>query len=429
MVASPLDWRPVITPFAMFLLKHIRALMRMPPVSSKLGSAALPVLMVLLATGTSHAESTGKRRNAEQQLLEVVRLMNLADHHNALVKAQALVEEFPHFQLAQLVYGDLLSAHNRPIRQMGELPHDQQLAHKDRLTQLREEAGQRLRAQNGLPEADWVPTQLLMNSQSNKHIIAVDASKSRVYLLKKTATGMQRVGDFYASVGKAGTGKLREGDNKTPLGVYFITSYLDPSRLEDLYGSGALPINYPNRLDVQRGKTGSGIWLHGKPSAEFSRAPLATEGCVALSNPDIQRIINTVAVGSTPVIIAPSLQWAPPQASARQRDAFQALIHKWAAARSSGDIKELRAFYAPEFKYDEKPRPVAQGNSNRKPGGQAGQAIRIADLSMLLWQDDSETLIVTFTEVVKGQRRGRTIRQYWTRNDAQWKIFSETRLS
>jgi len=383
------------------------------------GVAAGMLISLAMAPGMASAQPADARPGAEQQLLEIVRLMNLADHRQALLKAQALVAEYPHFQLAQLVYGDLLSAHNRPIRQMGELPDSQQLVHKAQLTRLREEAVQRLRAQHEMPGKDWVPAQLLMAARSNRHVIAVDASKSRVYLLERTASGMRRVADFYASVGKAGTGKLREGDNKTPLGVYFITSRLDRSRLDDLYGSGALPINYPNRLDVQRGKTGSGIWLHGKPKAEFSRAPLATEGCVALSNPDITRIINTVAIGSTPVIIAPSLQWAPPQASARQRDAFQALINEWAAARSSGNARALRAFYVPGFSHDKL----------RAPGKQAERGVRITDLSQFLWQDDSDTLIATFTEVVKGQRGGRTIRQYWTRDKTQWKIFSESRLS
>ena len=428
----PTDWR-LVTLLTMPSLNQVPTAISRRRVASKLRAALLPVVILVLAVASSASAQPSSTRptrgNAEQQLLEVMRLMHLADHRKALLKAQALVKEFPNFQLAQLVYGDLLSAHNRPIQQMGELPDAQQLIHKARLTQLREEAGQRLRAQDAVPGKDWVPTQLLMGSRSNKHIIAVDGLKSRVYLLERTATGMQRVADFYASVGKAGIGKLREGDNKTPSGVYFITSYLDPAKLEDLYGSGALPLNYPNQLDVQRGKTGSGIWLHGKPSAEYSRAPLATEGCVALSNPDIERIIETVAVGSTPVIIAPSLQWAPPQAAAKQREAFQALINQWALARASGNTRDYRAFYAAEYSHEKLARRLRPISAGREADKQAVRGVRITDLSLFLWQDDSETLIATFTEVVKGQRGASTIRQYWTRKGTQWKIFSETRLS
>jgi hypothetical protein len=42
--------------------------------------------------------------------------------------------------------------------------------------------------------------------------------------------------------------------------------------------------------DARRGKTGSGIWLHGTPPDQFVRAPKATDGCVVLANPDLERM-------------------------------------------------------------------------------------------------------------------------------------------
>jgi cyclophilin family peptidyl-prolyl cis-trans isomerase len=98
----------------------------------------------------------------------------------------------------------------------------------------------------------------------------VDASRSRLYLFENTPQGLRLVADYYASVGKLGIEKSVEGDQRTPLGVYFITSRLDPATLRDFYGAGALPLNYPNPLDQLRGKTGSGIWLHGTPPDQFS---------------------------------------------------------------------------------------------------------------------------------------------------------------
>ena len=48
--------------------------------------------------------------------------------------------------------------------------------------------------------------------------------------------------DFYASIGKNGVGKFKEGDKKTPIGVYFISRFLDPDSLPDYYGDGAFPL-------------------------------------------------------------------------------------------------------------------------------------------------------------------------------------------
>ena len=171
--------------------------------------------------------------------------------------------------------------------------------------------------------AGSIPAQFLQLSSSSKHAIAVDASRSRLYLFKNSSTGLELIADYYISVGKAGTFKTAEGDQRTPLGVYYITSNLNPKSLKDFYGSGALPINYPNVLDTRRGKTGSGIWLHGTPPNQFSRPPLATDGCVVLANPDLENIIRTVAIRSTPVLIAPQLRWVSPSAAQAEGKSFE----------------------------------------------------------------------------------------------------------
>jgi murein L,D-transpeptidase YafK len=41
------------------------------------------------------------------------------------------------------------------------------------------------------------------------------------------------------SIGKQGIGKRLEGDKKTPVGVYRLTSRLDEARLDNFYGMGA----------------------------------------------------------------------------------------------------------------------------------------------------------------------------------------------
>ncbi len=44
---------------------------------------------------------------------------------------------------------------------------------------------------------------------------------------------------------------------------------------------------------------------------------------------------------------------------------------------------------------------------------------------MLRWTDSTETMVVTFGELVAGTNRGSTKRQYWMRQGQQWKIFFE----
>ena len=154
--------------------------------------------------------------------------------------------------------------------------------------------------------------------------------------------------------------------------MYFITSRLDPATLKDFYGAGALPINYPNPLDQVRGKTGSGIWLHGTPPDQFSRAPLATDGCLALANPD--RSASCARWSPLhPVVIAKQLQWVQAHSVQAERNSFEAVLNAWSAAKSEGNMNRLLGFYAPDFQsYKKKPclngPPCCRRNPRRSRG-------------------------------------------------------------
>ena len=100
--------------------------------------------------------------------------------------------------------------------------------------------------------------------------------------------------DFYVTIGKNGAGKYVEGDQKTPVGVYFVTDFISPEELPDLYGDGAFPIDYPNVWDQRHGRTGYGIWLHGTPSKIYSRPPEDSNGCVIVSNQDLNALLPYV---------------------------------------------------------------------------------------------------------------------------------------
>lgn len=383
-----------------------------------------------MAAGGAQSSANAQTRAApaEARLIAIFRLIGQARQREALALAEALVRDHPNFQLAQLVYGDLLSSQTRPVRALGDVPAATAQAGALVLADLREEAQMRLKALRERPPAGMLPSQFLALAPSSRHAIAVDVSRSRLYLFENTRSGLRLAGDFYISIGKQGAEKQLEGDQRTPLGVYFITSNLDPKSLKDFYGVGALPINYPNPLDVSRGKTGSGIWLHGTPPEQFSRAPRASDGCVVLSNPDLTQLLRTVQVRTTPVVIAQSLQWqAPHQGAAdnQRSHGFEAALAGWQQTKSRGDLTRLLQFYAPEFNASGQTlvqwTPVLRQEIERMQG----RPIALKDLSYLHWSDSSDTMVVTFGEVIEGMRTGATKRQYWVRQGRQWKIFFE----
>lgn len=367
-----------------------------------------------------------KDGEAEARLIDVYKLAGQSKVREALTKAESLVQDHPNFQLAQLVHGDLLAAQARPLRTLGDVPENEARAGAAMLGELRLESLLRLKALRERPAPDTIPSQFLALSQRNKHAIAIDASRARLYLFENTATGLRLLADYYISLGKSGIEKSVEGDSRTPLGVYFVTSNLDPKSLKDFYGSGALPINYPNQLDVKRGKTGSGIWLHGTPPAQFSRAPQATDGCLVLANPDLVRIIRTVQLRTTPVVIAQKLEWVPTQNVKADGKSFEEALNRWHQAKSTNDFATLTSLYRSDFNSYGKTladwTALQQGEADKR----RGRPVQLKDLSYLRWNDaQDETMVVTFGEVPNGSRTGPIRRQYWMRQSNEWKIFFE----
>jgi len=240
-------------------------------------------LVCLLFAPALHAAEPGPDRELAESLLAI----SQSRMPEALDTVDRLTRAHPNFRLAYLVKGDLLRARAKPLRTLGDAGS---VADGPELESLRQEARQRVRALTDEDPADKVPAYLLNLSDDARNVLVVDASRSRLYAYENRGGLPVRVADFYVTIGKAGVGKQREGDNRTPIGIYTISGFKPPSELTDFYGSGAYTLSYPNEWDVRQGRDGHGIWIHGSPSNTYSRAPLASEGCVVLANEDLKGV-------------------------------------------------------------------------------------------------------------------------------------------
>lgn len=361
----------------------------------------------------------------EARLIEVYRLIRASDTRQALAKAESLARDVPNFQLAQLVYGDLLLTRRGKLGSLDAAPSELPASAAANWTQLRQEAAVRLAALTEPPPSRALPRQFIDLPTSTRHAIAVDASRSRLYLFENDAQGLRLVADHYVSLGRLGVDKKEQGDQRTPLGVYFITSRLEARQLKDFYGPGALTLNYPNEYDRRRGKTGGGIWLHGVPPENYARPPQSTDGCVVLANDDLLRLLREVSPRRTPVIIAPRIEWVVHSQTERERTAARALVEQWRQARSRGDMNRLMSFYSAQFTSGTADLAQWSQTVSREVNAARGRESELKELSILSWRDTSEVLIVTFGEVLKGQVSGPMKRQYWGKEGGQWKIFYE----
>lgn len=159
-------------------------------------------------------------------------------------------------------------------------------------------------------------------------MLAVDKNDQTLIMLERKSP-IREVRRFPCTTGQAEGDKLVEGDLRTPEGVYFVGYRIKRTLDWGLYGNLAYSLNYPNPIDRIKGKTGGGIWLHGR-GKEF--LPRDTLGCVALKVPDMKDVARELAYGM-PVVIAGDVSWSrEPGEGAEVAQTLVDELHAWAEA-------------------------------------------------------------------------------------------------
>lgn len=345
---------------------------------------------------------------------------------NALQLTEALLRQYPNYRLANLIKGDLLLAKAKPIQTFGALNQ----APADKVADLRAEALVRLQAYREKPPAEFVPRYLLQMQPEQHHAIVVDTQRSRLYLYEndRSHDGRPRlVADYYVTHGKLGADKYAEGDKKTPVGVYHVTANLPKQKLADLYGSGAFPLNYPNEWDKRQGRGGSGIWLHGTPSDTFARPPRASDGCVVLTNQDLNRVAPNLQVGLTPVIISPTVEWLSVDDWTRERKEINTAIEHWRADWESRDTGRYLSHYSKRFKAGDQDFDAFAAQKKQVNASKEWIKLKVDNLSVFRNPGKDEVAVVTFEQDYRSNNLDNRMkkRQYWQREGGQWKIIYE----
>ena len=135
--------------------------------------------------------------------------------------------------------------------------------------------------------------------------IVVEKGEHRMTLY----AGTEVLGVYQVAIGKREGKKERIGDLKTPEGLYHVDARNPTSRFHL-----ALHISYPNADDLARARTlgvatGGDVMIHGLPNGQGQVGSAHrnydwTNGCVAVTDQEIEEIWGAVPVG-TPVRIKP----------------------------------------------------------------------------------------------------------------------------
>lgn len=137
-------------------------------------------------------------------------------------------------------------------------------------------------------------------------LVKVDKSAHTLYLMRQGKV----VEKFHIALGGNPVGhKQREGDQRTPEGRYI----LDFKNANSAFFR-SIHVSYPDHADTARARRmgvspGGAIMIHGQKNGfgKFSAATQRfdwTDGCIALSNADMQKVWDLVQV-PTPIEISP----------------------------------------------------------------------------------------------------------------------------
>jgi len=143
-------------------------------------------------------------------------------------------------------------------------------------------------------------------SEQTADLVLVEKSKSRLYLMREG----EAFSSFHVAFGSSPKGhKQEQGDGKTPEGRYMLDYKNEGSAF---YKS--IHISYPSAKDRQDARKravdpGGDIMIHGQKNGYGRLSILVqrfnwTNGCIALSDRDMDLVWNAVKPG-TPIEIKP----------------------------------------------------------------------------------------------------------------------------
>lgn len=274
------------------------------------------------------------------------------------------------------------------------------------------------------------PRSLVQVPESVDHVLISELETGQLHVYSRSqGQRFSLTTTMPVSIGESGFGKEVEGDNKTPVGVYRITSYLTQTQLDDFYGKAAYPINYPNSWDRLKGRTGFGIWFHAEPLGflEKTRPKLDSNGCVVLSNNDIERLQQYLSIGYTPVILTPKIELVSKESVDETRLQLLSAIESWRLDWQSQKIAPYMAHYGAEF--SSLKQNLEQWKEHKARINQSKRYIRVAisDVSIYEYPGEKNLVQVDFYQAYRSSNFNADgwKRQLWRLEDGRWKIMFE----
>jgi murein L,D-transpeptidase YafK len=381
------------------------------------------IIILLLASSFSYSEdNVDQSEKAETELLQVIDFMRNGKNEEALAIAEKLSKNYPNFKLGKIIYADLLSSYLQKKPKLGSKSIDKEL------NDLKNEAKARINFNSVYKNKDLLPESIIQLADNVPYAFLIELSKSRLYLVKNNNSVPEIIADFYVSIGKAGFNKKASGDNKTPVGVYKITSHLIDEDLPELYGDGAYPINYPNIWDKRSKKTGYGIWIHGVPRDVYSRPPLTSEGCIVTSNHTLRKLKPYTVIGKTPVVLVENVKWIKRNTWHQNKNSANKILEDWKETWESLDPHDFISQHSINFRskkhdFEERVTHILRIIKNK-----TYIKVKIENLNLFYYPQNKNLIFSDFRQHYESNnyKTSSNKKLFWKKEkDGKWRILHE----
>jgi len=269
--------------------------------------------------------------------------------------------------------------------------------------------------------ADLAPSWLLRLPETTPTVFIAETSAAAFHRFDRTGNGVVKNRQDYMSIGLGGVGKERQGDQRTPVGVYFVTEQLDTTRLHEKYGPRAFPLDYPNAWDRRLGRTGYGIWVHGVDPNGGVRPRRDTDGCIALPNGVLSELEPVFLPNVTPVIIATNMEWSDRAVVDERRRALETAVASWRESLQRGDMYTWLELYDDTFEHRGMDKAAWSTFSVETLGRRKITSVDISDL-MLLGDPGEDGLYLSRFRLEISEKGGRKVnsmrRIHWRRSES-----------
>ena len=384
----------------------------------------LPRLLPLILLFSTCVFADETQLSYEQGLLQTINDIQQLNHDQALAESRKFIEQYPTSKVGQLLLADLLMAKAGVLSSIGA-----GVGKNSELDNLTFELKQRLSHKQTPAFSGFLPENLIQISDSQPYVILIDQTQSRLYVYRNEQGTPVLETDYFLTIGLKGSGKQKRGDQKTPIGVYHVTSRIDDDDLPDLYGRGAFPVNYPNVWDIRKKRSGGGIWLHGTPSYTYNRAPWASNGCMVVSNNDfldVQQYIHPDL--HTPVINTKQINWISIQQWRQNQQLMLQKLSNWMKDWKSNNHQLYTQHYSTtDLQAEGRNYKQWEGHKRWVNRNRSDINIEYSNLNIFQYPGEENLVLMQYDQVYRSNNLNIDSHKelYWKEQANGWKIVYE----